>query len=204
MKDLYSFHADDAGFKEYYNEIKQVYRNIFDELGIGDSTYVTLASGGDFTNKYSHEFQTICEVGEDIIHIDRNSHIAINSEVWNDETRALFPDADREQVTASEVGNIFPLETKFSKACELTYTTAQNTTEYPIMGSYGIGSSRVMGVIVEKMHDERGILRPQNIAPFALVIIPIGKQGTERAREIYQDLSDAGVDVCIDDRNISP
>ena len=98
-----------------------------------------MASGGDFTSKYSHEFQTLCEVGEDNIYIDRVTKQAINEEVWNDETRALFaPDTQFELATASEVGNIFPLESKFSNAIDFQYIDQNNTKQPIVMGSYGI------------------------------------------------------------------
>lgn len=133
MKDLYSFHATEEDFEQYYEKVKAVYVEIFEELGIGEDTYVTLASGGDFTKRYSHEFQTVCAVGEDIIYADKASKMAINQEVWNDETKALFPDANWEEVTASEIGNIFPLETKFTEATDFTFMDAENNKKHPIM-----------------------------------------------------------------------
>lgn len=204
MKDLYSFHATDEAFAAYYEQVKQVYVDIFEELWIWADTYVTLASGGDFTQRYSHEFQALCDVGEDVIYIDKNSKMAINQEVRNDETRALFPDAEREEVTASEVWNIFPLEQKFSKLCDFTFTDAENKKQHPVMGSYGIWPSRTMGVIVEKYHDEKWIIRPENIAPYTHCIIAIGDDGLERATQVYQHMRDAGKDVCLDDRNLWP
>ncbi len=204
MKDLYSFHPSQESFADYYEQVKQVYVDIFDELGIGESTYVTLASGGDFTKRYSHEFQTLCAAGEDIVYIDKNSKHAINQEVRNDETRALFPDAEREETKASEVGNIFPLESKFSNALDFQYIDKDNSKKDIIMGSYGIGPSRVMGVIVEKMHDEKGILRPEHIAPFQYCIIAIGEKWSVRAAEVYEDLKKHWVDVCLDDRDAGP
>jgi len=204
MKDLYSFHGSQEEFAAYYEQVKHVYVEIFEELGIGESTYVTLASGGDFTKRFSHEFQTLCDAWEDIIYIDKNSNNAINEEVWNDETRALFPDADWEEVKASEVWNIFPLESKFSNALDFTYIDKDNTKKDIVMWSYGIWSSRVMWVIVEKMHDEKGMLWPENIAPFTHCIIAIGEKWSARAQEVYDKMINNGVDVCLDDRSAGP
>ena len=205
MKDLYSFHPDQDSFAAYYEQVKQVYVKIFEELWIGDDTYVTMASGGDFTQRYSHEFQTLCEVGEDSIYIDRVTKQAINEEVWNDETRALFaPDTQFELATASEVGNIFPLESKFSNAIDFQYIDQNNTKQAIVMGSYGIWPSRTMGVIVEKFHDDKGIIWPENIAPFTHVIIPIGETATVKWFELYSKLLEQWVDVAIDDRNEWP
>ena len=205
MKDLYSFHPDQDSFAQYYEQVKQVYVRIFEELWIGDDTYVTMASGGDFTSRYSHEFQTLCEVGEDNIYIDRVTKQAINEEVWNDETRALFaPDTQFELATASEVGNIFPLESKFSNAIDFQYIDQNNTKQPIVMGSYGIWPSRTMGVIVEKFHDDKGIVWPENIAPFTHVIIPIGEAAIVKWFELYTQLLEHWVDVAIDDRNEWP
>lgn len=205
MKDLYSFHPDQESFAAYYEQVKQVYVKIFEELWIGNDTYVTMASGGDFTSRYSHEFQTLCSVGEDNIYIDKVTKQAINEEVRNDETRALFaPNTQFERVTASEVGNIFPLESKFSNAIDFHYVDQNNTKQPIIMGSYGIWPSRTMGVIVEKFHDDKGIIWPENIAPFTHVIIPIGEAGVVKWQELYKQMTQQWVDVAIDDRNEWP
>lgn len=205
MKDLYSFHPDQDSFAAYYEQVKQVYVNIFEELWIGEDTYITLASGGDFTPRYSHEFQTVVEVWEDIIYIDKTTKQAINEEVWNDDTRALFTSNTKfEKVAASEVGNIFPLESRFSNALDFTYVDANNTKQSIVMGSYGIGPSRTMWVIVEKFNDEKGIVWPENIAPFIYVIIPIGETAMSKWLELYSTMRSQGIDVAIDDRTDWP
>lgn len=354
MKDLYSFHADDADFVQYYEESKQVYKTIFDELWIGDQTYITVASGGDFTEKNSHEFQTLCEAGEDMIYIDTVNNIAYNEEIapsitpsyvyntelkemediygenvvsvaklceflnlpieqtiktmyyknedsklyavvvrWDYEVNELklkriiwckkielISDEEIVQYTGAErgyagivnlpevftlivddacatmtnfesgtnkthyhtininrdrdvarpekfydikmakewdlapsglpyeihkgceVGNIFPLETKFPDAFWFTYQDKDNTEKKIIMWCYGIGPSRLMGVIVEKFHDEKWILRPKHIAPFETLVICVGEQYLEQARTEYQTRKDKGEDVALDDRDI--
>ena len=89
MKDAYSFHLDDEGFQKYYDDMKKVYTNIFEKLGIGKDTYITLADGWGFTERFSHEFQTLLPIWEDTIYIDEESLECFNKEVapakvWKD------------------------------------------------------------------------------------------------------------------------
>ncbi len=204
MKDLYSFHTDLDGFRAYYEQVKEVYKNIFADLGIGDDTFVTVAAGGDFTTDFSHEFQTVCDVGEDEIYLDRKNNIAYNKEVVTPENEEKFgiKFSDLEVVQASEVGNIFPLHTKFSEAFDLSYTDANNNKQYAVMGSYGIWPSRIMGLIVEKFHDEKWIVRPKQVTPFQSLIVCAGEQYLEDAVAEYNSRLEAGEDVALDDRSI--
>jgi prolyl-tRNA synthetase len=148
MKDLYSFHRDQADLMRFYEEMKVVYANVFRDIGIGDDTYLTVASGGDFTPNFSHEFQTLTDAGEDLIYVDKKNKIAYNKEVVNDENaKKLGVDfSTLEQIKACEVGNIFPLDTRFSKALDYTYTDEKGEQQIVYMGSYGIGPTRLMGV----------------------------------------------------------
>ncbi|MFA6608801.1 MAG: aminoacyl--tRNA ligase-related protein [Candidatus Paceibacterota bacterium] len=209
MKDLYSFHKDEAGLKEYYEEAKKVYMNVFREIGLGADTFVTLASGGDFTKDFSHEFQTLCDAGEDTIYLDRKNNIAYNKEVVNeDNAKKLNVDFDSlEQVKACEVGNIFPLNIKFTKAFDYTYTNEQGEKKEIYMGSYGIGPTRLMGVVAEKMSDEKGLVWPESIAPFSVHLISLSKdkdsEATKVAEDLYVKLTNAHVEVLFDDRDES-
>ena len=162
MKDLYSFHTSEADLNDFYETAKASYNAIYDKLGIGEDTYITLASGGDFTSNYSHEFQTVLESGEDTIYLDKKNNIAYNKEVTTpeDAKKLGVNFDDLEQVRACEVGNIFPLGTKFSELLDYKYSDAENAQKVVWMGSYGIGISRLMGVIVEKFADEKGIVWP--------------------------------------------
>ena len=208
MKDLYSFHKDEDDMKKYYDEAKKVYMNIFNELGIGNDTFITVASGGDFTKEYSHEFQTLIETGEDTIYLDRKNNIAYNKEVVNDETAKKLgvKFSEMEQVKASETGNIFPLNIKYSEALNYTYTNEKGEKMPVYMGCYGMGPSRIMGVIVEKFADEKGLVWPPSVAPFSVHLISLGKDGTEaqkKAEEIYEKLKSYKVEVLLDDRDES-
>lgn len=357
MKDLYSFHRDREDLERYYAKAKDAYMNVFARLGIGNDTYYTAASGGDFTDGFSHEFQTACETGEDEIFFDPKRKEAYNREVapsaapeiprdpelrkredvkgegivgvdalakflqippeqttktlvyetetgepivaavrgdydinewklakvagvravrladesvvknvtgaavgyagllnlpvnvrvfvddalehrtnfevganrtnyhtinvnWGRDIRkpARFYDlklakkgdmnpASGEPYTvirASEVGNIFPLNTKFSKALNYTYTDEEGTSKVVYMGSYGIGTSRIMGVLVEKFHDANGICWPKAVAPFQVHLLDLTKEGSGDAAALAAELTKRGFEVLFDDRSVSP
>lgn len=201
MKDLYSFSRSVEEHEEFYEQAKQAYVKIFDRLGLGMQTYVTFAGGGTFS-KYSHELQTVCDAGEDIIYIDKEKGIAINEEVYTDEVLAdlgLNKD-DLVKEKAAEVGNIFSLGTKFSDAFDLTYRNEKEKMQKVIMGSYGIGPARSMGVLVELFGTENAIKWPKAVAPFDVHLISLNQN--ERSQTLYQQLSDAGIDVLYDDRDL--
>ena len=201
MKDLYSFHTSEADLNDFYETAKASYNAVYDKLGIGDDTYFTLASGGDFTSNYSHEFQTVLESGEDTIYLDKKNNIAYNKEVTTPEdAKKLGVNFDElEQVRACEVGNIFPLGTKFSELLDYKYSDAENAQQIVWMGCYGIGISRLMGVIVEKFADEKGIVWPSQVAPYQYHIVALSDEANFKAGEdVYQTL---GADICLfDDR----
>ncbi len=202
MKDLYSFSRNQEEHNVLYEKIKQAYVTTFKRLGIGDKTYITFASGGSFS-KYSHEFQTISDAGEDLIYVDEEKKIAINEEVLNDDVLkdlGLVRE-NLKQMKSIEVGNIFSLGTKFSDAFELTYIDEKGEKQKVIMGSYGIGPGRVMGTIVELLSDEKGIVWPESIAPFKVHLLSFKQD--EKAKEIYGALIAKGVEVLFDDRDVS-
>lgn len=208
MKDLYSFHTSQEDLMRFYEEMKTVYANVFRDIGIGNETFITVASGGDFTPNFSHEFQTLTEAGEDVIYLDRKNSIAYNKEVVTDENAAkLGVDfSTMEQVKACEVGNIFPLDTRFTKALDYTYTDENGEKQIVWMGSYGIGPTRLMGVVTELMADEKGLVWPASIAPFSLHLVVLAKEkeadSYKKAEELYTTLTSRGVEVLFDDRMI--
>ncbi len=356
MKDLYSFHTSHEELADYYEKSKEAYMNVFRRLGIGDDTYIVAASGGDFTDDYSHEFQTRCDTGEDLIFLVPQTGEAFNQEIapslappleqenqekplekvktegitgikalteflnvpasqcvktliyQADDNRVvvaavrgdyeinedklrkvlgastltlaseelvrdmtgaeigyagliglsgeveIFTDDSLEQLVnfecganetdyhfinvcwdrdiprpsrfydlkivkrgdlhpstnqeyevfaGSEVGNIFPLGTKYSKAFGYTYTAQDGSEQLVHMGSYGIGITRLIGVIVEKFHDEQGIIWPESIAPFKVHLVSL-RGGEDQAENLYRQLVDAGIETFWDDREASP
>lgn len=207
MKDLYSYTRSDEEHQAYYDAVTEAYLRVFRRVGIGDKTFLTFASGGAFT-QFSHEFQTITDAGEDVIFIDRAKNIAINEEVFTDEVIAqLGLDATKlEKVKAAEVGNIFSFGTTKSEELGLTYTDEDGTERYVVMGSYGIGITRLMGVIVELMADEKGIVWPEAIAPAKVYIARLGNESevVKVADALYDSLTQAGVSALYDDRDLRP
>jgi prolyl-tRNA synthetase len=207
MKDMYTVAADAKQHDEYYEKVKQAYVRIFERLGIGDDTYVTFASGGAFT-KYSHEFQTVCDAGEDIIYLHRGKNLAINEEVLDEESLAKLgvKRDELEEVKASEVGNIFNFGTEKSEQMDFVFTNEAGEQTPIHLGSYGIGITRVMGVIAEKMSDEKGLVWPENIAPAVVYLATIGTDNTvtEAADNLYKILQKQNVEVLYDDRDVRP
>lgn len=207
MKDLYSFSRTQEEHDAFYEKISDAYHRVFQRLGLGDSTFKTFASGGSFA-KFSHEFQTLSPVGEDKIYLHREKGIAINEEVYTDEVLAeLGVSKDElEEVSAVEVGNIFTLGTRFSDPLELKFTDEHGESRPVIMGSYGIGPSRLMGLIAEHFADDKGLVWPENIAPYRVYLVQIGTDEAvaRRANELYETLTAKGVDVLFDDRDERP
>ena len=355
MKDLYSFHKNEDTFQVYYDNQKEVYTRVFERLGLGNDTYMTLASGWDFTDKHSHEFQTVLEIGEDIIYIDTTTGIVYNQEITPSQVGKVFENLDeplreREDVEgkwliwvkplakflnieierttktmlfetdtwdivaaavrwdyninelklqkvlgckrisllnekkvreitwadvgyawviglpdlvkviwddsckwrinfetwanktdyhsvsvnfwrdvekpemfydikdakswdinpetgavyqvhkASEVGNIFPLSTKFTDACGVKYTDENGKEQSVFMWSYGIWISRVMWVMAEYFMDETGIAWPEAVAPVSHYIIVLGEDNVDAASELANQIEADGGDVILDDR----
>ena len=204
MKDMYSVHASKEDLDAYYNQAIEAYKRCYDRFGIGQDTYVTFASGGAFT-KFSHEFQTICEAGEDYIYLHRSKNIAINEEVLDDAVAELGIDANElERVKTAEVGNIFNFGTQKSEEMNLVFTGEDGCQHYAYMGSYGIGITRVMGVIVEKFADDKGIVWPENIAPAKIYLVQIGDNSLTVADDVYDQLQKAGIETLYDDRAERP
>lgn len=211
MKDMYSFHTSKEDFQQYYEESKNYYMNVYKRVGLGDDTVIALASGGDFAKEFSHEFQTKCDSGEDLLFYVKSKNIYYNKEVAPTNTGKLaeegdiFPETGEkyEVFKASEVGNIFTLGTKYTSAFDYLATDQNGNKQEVYMGCYGIGISRLMGVVVEKHNDEKGIIWPESIAPFKVHLLGLGLDNSEvktKAEEIYKLLVNSGIEVLFDDR----
>jgi len=211
MKDLYSFHTDEAAMFAFYEKMKKVYQATFERMGL--KTIETKAAGGTFS-AFSHEYQVICESGEDEIIYCPGGDYAENVEIATakEVQECVLGHGPLKKVKTIEVGNIFPLKDKFSKAFNLTFKNSRGRDQLVMMGCYGIGISRAMGAIVEVFHDEAGIIWPKQVSPFDVHLIHIEDSprgevgpGTESwAKEVYEKLTKAGIDVLWDDReNVS-
>lgn len=207
MKDLYSFSRTQKEHDEFYETAAAAYLKIYERLGLGDITYRTYASGGIFS-KFSDEFQTLSEIGEDTIYLHEAKRIGVNKEVYNDEVLDHLGLKKDELVEkrAVEVGNIFPLASKFSDDLGVYYTDEQGRQQSLIMGSYGIGVSRLMGLLAEHFADDKGLVWPEAVAPAKVYLARLGEsaEATKQADELYDCLTAAGVEVIYDDRDLRP
>lgn len=206
MKDMYSLHATAEDLDTFYQATIDAYMRAYRRLGIGDDTYVTFASGGAFT-KFSHEFQTVCEVGEDTIYLHRGKNIAVNEEVLNEATLAELGISrdELEAVKSVEVGNIFNFGTEKCEQMQVFFTDQDGKQQPAYLGSYGIGITRMMGILVEKFADDRGIVWPEAVAPAKVYLVRIGGEAAmQEADRLYEELESKGVAVIYDDRDERP
>jgi prolyl-tRNA synthetase len=205
MKDLYSFAKSNEEHEVQYTAAREAYKKIFARLGIGEHTYVTFASGGVFAD-FSEEFQTLSEAGEDLIYVDEVKKIAVNKEVLTDESLAKLG-LKRENLVekkAIEAGNIFHLGTRFSETLDLTFTNEKGEKNPVVMGSYGIGVTRLVGILAEVFGDGKGLVWPESVAPFKMHLVALGQPGDEiskKADELYDEMQKKGVSVLYDDRD---
>ncbi len=207
MKDMYSCSLDADQHEDFYQATIDAYMNAYKRMGIGQDTYVTFASGGAFT-QFSHEFQTVCEAGEDVIYLHEAKNIAVNEEVMDDENlqKLGVERKDLKQVKSAEVGNIFNFGTQKSEQMDFAYTDKNGDKKFVHLGSYGIGITRCMGVIAEKFSDEKGLVWPEQIAPFKVYLAALDSDGpvAEAADKLYEELQNKGISVIYDDRDARP
>ena len=208
MKDAYSFAATEEQHNDYYERCKEAYTRAFDRMGVGDDTYITFAAGGAFT-QFSHEFQTVCEAGEDITYICKEKGVAINEEVLAQADLNELG-VTREELVATktaEVGNIFNFGRQKAEEVGLYFNDEAGERVAVWMGSYGIGVTRMMGVLVEKFADEKGIVWPASVAPYQVHLIGLNLDDpiiADFAAGMYANLKERGVTVLFDDRDVRP
>lgn len=204
MKDMYSFTRTQQEHEAIYEKVAAAYERVYERLGIGEITYRTYADGGIFTERFSDEFQMLSEIGEDTIYVDTARKIAVNKEVIDDD-RLDTVDIDTsvlEERKSIEVGNIFPLESKYTDVLGVFYTDTEGKQQKIIAGCYGIGVSRLVGALAEHLADEKGLVWPENIAPARVYLVSIGAD--EQADELYKTLQAKGIEVLYDDRDVRP
>lgn len=206
MKDMYSFCRTQEELDAFHEKAAAAYARIFARAGIGDRTFRTFAAGGSFS-KFSDEFQMLCDAGEDVVYLNRGKALGVNKEVYTDEVLSEIglSRADMEEVRTIEVGNIFKLGTRFSEPLSLTFRDENSKEHSVLMGCYGIGLGRLMGSVVEALSDEKGIVWPEEIAPFAVHLVAITGGNAEIAAEadrMYELLTEHGIDVLYDDRDV--
>ncbi|RJP43905.1 hypothetical protein C4587_02445 [Candidatus Parcubacteria bacterium] len=202
MKDMYSFHENQEDFERFYGIVKKAYFTIFKRTGL--VAKATEASGGSFSEKISYEFMVLTDAGEDDILYCDACEFCVNAAIAKQKAGSACPGCKKgklSQAKASEVGNVFDLGQKYAKDFELAFAGRDGKKQYPVMGCYGVGVSRLMGVIVEKFHDEKGIIWPESVAPFRAHLLELGDAS---ARDLYGYLQEHGIEVLYDDRKASP
>lgn len=199
MKDMYSWHESQADFDRYYQIAKEAYLKIFKRLGL--TAKATEASGGSFSEKLSYEFEVLTDAGEaNILYCEKCDYCVNIDDIKKYKEGERCPNCKSATLLhskAAEVGNVFDLGQKYTKAFDLSVNGI-----YPIMGCYGIGISRTMGVIVEKFHDEKGIIWPEAVAPYRVHLISL-PGGEKMAETVYSKLTTQRIDVLWDDRLVS-
>ncbi|MEK7086752.1 MAG: aminoacyl--tRNA ligase-related protein [Patescibacteria group bacterium] len=204
MKDLYSLHANEESLNDFYEEVKKSYQKIFQKCGL--KTFVSEASGGEFSKEYSHEFMVEAQAGEDEIFLCRLCGFSQNKEIAKLKSKARCPKCEHgalDKIKSIEVGNIFKLGTKYSEPIGLTFKDKNGKLHPVLMASYGIGVSRLIGTIVEIHHDEKGIKWPAAVAPFFAHLLFIGEATPDLQKfsdQVYNKLIKTGVEILYDDR----
>ena len=208
MKDMYSLARTQEEHEKLYDKAVEAYHRVYERLGLGKATYRTYADGGIFTDKFSDEFQTLSDIGEDTLYVDEAAKVAINEEIYTDENLAKLG-LDKAKLVKKkgvEVGNTFHLETKYTDALDVHYTDEDGKRQSIIMGCYGIGISRLMGVLAEYFADESGLVWPEAVAPAKVYLARLGDDPAvvKQADELYDKLEKAGISTLYDDRDTRP
>ncbi len=207
MKDMYSFHETQEDFEKFYEVVKASYLKTFKRCGL--EVKVTEASGGAFSEKLSYEFMALTDAGEDdVVYCGHCTHCA-NVEVAKEKEGDTCPKCGRgalQKARAAEVGNVFDLGQKYPKAFDFTYKNNEGKEQTPVVGCYGLGTTRLMGTLVETFADEKGLVWSESVAPFAYHLVSLGKPGDEVAKAadaLYDEMTKKGVEVLYDDRDMS-
>jgi prolyl-tRNA synthetase len=201
MKDLYSLHESQKDLDDYYWKVSDAYVKVFKKIGF--DVRITEASGGVFTDNKTHEYQVLCESGEDLIYYCVNCEFAQNKEVADVKENDKCPKCKGEIKSgkAIEAGNIFRFGTYYSEKMDAFFTDRNGKKCFPYFGSYGIGVTRLIGIAVELFHDDKGIIWPKSIAPYQVHLIGLN----EKAEGVYKKLKEKGIEVLFDDRDgVSP
>lgn len=204
MKDLYSFHANEKDFKNYYEKVKKAYLKIFQRCEL--EAILTEASGIGFVDGFTHEFQVLTENGEDKIIFCPKLDFSQNKDISKLKAGDNCPVCGNKlkQGKSIEVANIFPLGIKYSKAIGAFFQDKKGQKKPIIMGCYGLGVTRLMGALVEIFHDEKGIVWPVETAPFRNHFLVLGSKNNihlkKTGEKIYFDLQKRGIEVLYDDR----
>jgi prolyl-tRNA synthetase len=200
MKDLYSFHSDEKDLIKFYEKVKKSYFKIFKKCGL-DPICVE-ASSGTIGGSMSNEFMVPSSIGEDRVLACKKCGFAANIEKTGEIKVCPKCKNQLEKISCIEIGHVFNLGTKYTKAMNADYLDKSGKSHFPFMGCYGIGLHRLIATIVEANHDDRGIIWPEEVAPFDIHLIQVedNPKIKKAAEGIYNDLQSKGIEVLYDDR----
>jgi prolyl-tRNA synthetase len=199
MKDLYSAHLTEEDMYKYYWEVADAYLKIFKRIGL--DAKIVEAAGGVFTKARTHEFQVLCEQGEDTIYYCNECDFAQNKEIFEGKAEDECKKCHKGKIMeakAIEVGNIFPLGTMYAEKMGVAYGGS------PIwFACYGIGPTRIIGTLAEIYGDEKGLNWSKPVAPYNVHLLALNNQDetvAKRADVVYESLLSEGIEVLYDDR----
>ena len=212
MKDAYSFSLDEDSMHDIYSNMKKIYKNIFDLIGLDYK--IVSADSGSIGGDKSEEFHVLANSGEDTLAFSNESDFAINIELLDekdpDKIEGMNSPDGKGKLSLKkgiEVGHIFELGTKYSKAMNLK-VQKDNKLQDVFMGCYGIGVSRIVAAAIEQNFDDEGIIFPKAISPFNCYIVLINpksnKDLSKKIDKIYSKLIKCGIEVFLDDRDLNP
>lgn len=220
MKDAYSFDIDEASAIKTYNQMFVAYMHTFRDLGL--CAIPVIADNGAIGGKMSHEFHILAETGESTLYYDKKfdllgeefakdieglKEIYAAADEKHDPSKCPIPEEDIVVSKGIEVGHIFNFGTKYSMAMKAFVNNAKGELVPVEMGSYGIGISRLVAAIIEANNDERGIIWPEQVAPFTVSLINLSAGDSEcrdKANYIYNILRHKKVEVLYDDTDERP
>ncbi len=205
MKDLYSFHATAEELDIFYSKVHEAYRKTYERLGL--EAHITEASGGSFTKRHSHEFQVFSDAGEDRVLFCEACGYAQNTELGEEITACPKCGKPTTIKKSIEVGNTFNFGDYYTTAVGLQHTAADGVRKPVYVASYGIGVSRLVGTIAEVYADDKGLVWPRSVAPFAAHVLVLGKASKDlqdRATAFEQAAQQKNIAVLVDDRDVSP
>lgn len=200
MKDLYSVHTTEEDMNKYYWEVAEAYKKVFKRIGF--DVRVVEAAGGVFTKEHTHEFQVLCEAGEDTIFYCDECEFTQNKEITQVQEGDLCPSCGKGKIQMGksiEVGNIFRFWTSYSEKMNVMFTDTKGQKHHPFFASYGIGITRLVGTLAELFHDNKGIRWPESVAPYKVHLVSLDNTA-EKAREIYEHLVKNDIEILWDDR----
>lgn len=214
MKDAYSFDLTEEDSLKSYDGMLRAYLRAYTRMGL--TAIPVAASSGDIGGNYSHEFHVLANTGESVIYYDEQLIAATKDKDFNLKSLASFYARESEKhdssitnlttSTSIEVGHLFYLDDKYSSVMDIKVQDKDGKYLVPKMGCYGIGVSRLLGAIIECYHDDNGIIWPEEVAPFKVILVNllVGHEKCDTiAIEIYSKLTAKGITVLYDDTNES-